>query len=125
MRLRPALIAIPLLAADTCYSAEWDGDICEKYAVDDWSQAVLRDSSMSDKRGKDRAMTLAQCMNLFTTEEKLGEDDPWWVGLRVIVVAWYRAFFVQISTRIVCQMLCFFFKSVERCPLLNFAPLWL
>lgn len=64
--------------AETCFSAEWDEEICEKYGVEDWSEAVQMHSSMKDKPGKDRAMNLAQCMSLFTSEEKLGEHDLWY-----------------------------------------------
>lgn len=64
-------------SAETYFSAEWDEEICEKYGVEDWSETVQLHSSMKEKPAKDRAMNLAQCMNLFTSEEKLGEHDLW------------------------------------------------
>lgn len=72
------LLRVGIFTVETCFSAEWDEEICEKYGVEDWSETVQLHSSMKEKPGKDRAMTLAQCMRLFTSEEKLGEHDLWY-----------------------------------------------
>ena len=62
---------------DLHIAADWSSKTLDDYGVEDWSQEIKLHSSMDEKPSKDKGCNLAQCVKLFTSEEKLGEHDLW------------------------------------------------
>lgn len=64
--------------ADRCYLAvDWFAKAKEKFYNENEAEAYNAHESMRNKPQKKQVIQLGDCLELFTTTEKLGENDPW------------------------------------------------
>ncbi|XP_051976317.1 ubiquitin carboxyl-terminal hydrolase 15-like isoform X1 [Xyrauchen texanus] len=68
-----------LRLSDRCYlSLDWDPEIKRKYFNETVTEDFDKHESMDYKPQKKSFFKLKDCIELFTTKEKLGADDPWY-----------------------------------------------
>ncbi|XP_043093157.1 ubiquitin carboxyl-terminal hydrolase 15-like isoform X7 [Puntigrus tetrazona] len=64
---------------DRCYlSLDWEPDVKRKYFNEATAEDFDKHESMEYKPQKKSFFKLKDCIELFTTKEKLGADDPWY-----------------------------------------------
>jgi len=60
-------------------SIDWDPKILKKYFDKDRAETISLDPSVEKNRAtQENNITLTDCLNLFTMNEKLGPNDPWY-----------------------------------------------
>ncbi|XP_067248583.1 ubiquitin carboxyl-terminal hydrolase 15-like isoform X4 [Chanodichthys erythropterus] len=65
--------------SDRCYlSLDWEPEIKRKYFNESAAEDFEKHESMEYKPQKKSFYKLKDCIELFTTKEKLGADDPWY-----------------------------------------------
>ncbi|XP_043093152.1 ubiquitin carboxyl-terminal hydrolase 15-like isoform X2 [Puntigrus tetrazona] len=65
--------------SDRCYlSLDWEPDVKRKYFNEATAEDFDKHESMEYKPQKKSFFKLKDCIELFTTKEKLGADDPWY-----------------------------------------------
>ena len=58
-------------------SVDWSSLAKCKFYNDSAAESFDQDESMKNKPHKKQVIQLNDCLELFTTTEKLGENDPW------------------------------------------------
>ena len=58
-------------------SVDWNGLAKEKFYNENEADTCAPHDSMRNKPAKKQVIQLSDCLELFTTTEKLGENDPW------------------------------------------------
>lgn len=70
--------------------------------VCDWEQDFDKHESMEYKPQKKAFFKLKDCIELFTTKEKLGAEDPWW---DTVAAQSKQTSYKQVATPAIRQML--------------------
>uniref|UniRef100_A0A673HVG9 Ubiquitin carboxyl-terminal hydrolase 15 n=1 Tax=Sinocyclocheilus rhinocerous TaxID=307959 RepID=A0A673HVG9_9TELE len=72
-------LCLPCFHADRCYlSLDWEPEMKRRYFNEAVAEDFDKHESMEYKPQKKSFFKLKDCIELFTTKEKLGADDPWY-----------------------------------------------
>lgn len=66
---------------DSSIALEWESTIYEKNFDAEEFDKYKSDKAKDSKPSNDKRITLEDCLELFTTNERLGKDDPWYCSI--------------------------------------------
>lgn len=63
---------------------DWSPKAIELFFNDKEAERFAQDDSVNPKSSQKKQFRLEECLELYTTREKLGENDAWYVGYQTL-----------------------------------------